>query len=136
LEYKQIHTWKGTDKSAAADGSPKQKAILSMREHEKDDQKGQGQRFMNAVAQMLLTALCHARKYLKESCWAQEGICACLFTAGPVDIRPAIEIGAWQAVWRHHNWTLWRHKCMFQAPGFPKGEMANFRKTFHHHQDD
>lgn len=61
-------------------------------------------------------------------------ICACLFMAGPVDIRPAIEIVAWQAVWRHDDWTLWRHKCMFQAPELPKCDMANFRKTFNHNR--
>src|SRR6266516_4337115 len=81
IEYKQIHTWKGKDKSAAADGSPKQKAMLSMREHEKDDQKGQGQQFMNAVAQMLLTTLCHARKYLKRKLLGSRGD-LCLFVHG------------------------------------------------------
>jgi hypothetical protein len=83
--------------------------------------------------QKLLTTLCHADEMSKgESRLVQERTCACLFMAGQVDSRPGIEAVAWQAVWRHDDWTLWRHKCMFQASDLLKCDMANFRKTHDH----
>ena len=89
---------------------------------------------MNAVNAVVI--LCDIRNVRNESRLTQERICACLFMAEQVDSRSGIEAVDWQAVWRHDEWMLWRHKCMFQASDLLRCETANFRKTHGHHRYD
>lgn len=78
----------------------------------------------------LQTTLCHADEMFKRECrLAQDRMCACLCMAGQVHRRHGIEAVEWEAVCRHHDWMLWRHHCMFQAPELLNCDMAIFRKT-------
>jgi len=80
--------------------------------------KGQDQRalWMHPVWRLLAT-LCNADEMSNGECrLVQDRIYACLFMAGHVDSTSGIEAVEWQAVWRHGEWMLWRHRCMFQAP--------------------
>ena len=98
--------------------APKQKVTLLMPRLRKHCHKGQDQKalWMHPVWRLLAT-LCNAGEMSNGECrLIQDRICACLFMAGHVDSTSSIEAVEWQAVWRHGEWMLWRHCCMFQAP--------------------